>query len=327
MRRRFLFAALLLVQLVPAFSQEGGGSTGKTAAGVDSYLSPQIMYVGDKGQLVTPLGQLFLAADPFVNTAPETIPPGENLVISRIELEHRNGSARLLIDFIPYAPGTLSFPPVVIPFPGAEFQRITGLTAQVASILGPQEASLSEPAPPLAVPGTGLIVYGTSAAILLVLLTAAGMGIWGRKHFAAYRERFRRRRLLRAMDRYLRWIRTEEAAESSSPGELFSELSKEFREFLALFTGINCRVLTPSEFSEVKVFEQVVSSKEKVVSKEKESSSTSCLISGLYLSDLFHRWENVRFSGRSVGQKDLSAVLDEVKVFIDALDTAERAAS
>jgi hypothetical protein len=341
MRRRFLFAALLLVQLVPAFSQEGGGeasSPGKIAAGADSYLVPQTIFVGDKGQLVTPLGQIFLAAAPFVNTAPETIPQGENLVIRRVELEHRNGSARLLIDFIPYAPGTLNFPPVVISFPGTEPQTITGLSAQVASILDPQEASLSDPAPPLAVPGTGLIVYGTSAAILLVLLAAAGAGIWGRTHFAAYRERFRRRRLLRAMDRYLRWLRTGEAAESSSPGELFSKLSAEFREFLTLFTGINCRVLTPSEFSEVKVLS---SKREEVKSKKDEKGAastslpltsyflpfTSSLLSGTYLSDLFHRWENVRFSGRSVGQEDLSAVLDEVKVFIVALDTAERAAS
>jgi hypothetical protein len=54
---------------------------------------------------------------------------------------------------------------------------------------------------------------------------------------------------------------------------------------------------------------------------------TSPLLSGLYLTELFRSWENVRFSGKSVGKEDLSTVLDEVKVFIVALDKAERVAS
>lgn len=300
--------------LVPSvFAQEtdGGGSGGSqrnNAGGVvDSYLLPQTIFVGDRGRLVTPLGQVYMAAEPFVYTTPDKIPQGEDVVVSRIELEHRNGSARLLIDFIPYAPGTVHFPPVTIPISGSDPLTVTGLSAQVASILRPQEASLSGPAAPLTVPGTGIVVYGTAAAVLVVLLTAAGMGIWGRKRFAAYRERFRKRRLLRAMDRYLRRLGAENnAAGVFRQGELFSELSGEFREFLSLFTGINCRVLTPSEFGDLR---------------------TPAELSGVYLRDLFKRWEILRFSGKKIGQKDLSAVLDEVKGFIVGLDKAEKAAS
>jgi hypothetical protein len=315
MRRLFLAAALLLLRLWPAFSQEDGGGDG----GLSSYLMPPNIYVGDLGKLITPLGLAYMAAAPFVYTTPDKLPRGENIVISKIELEHRNGSARLIIDFIPYAPGTVDFPPLVIPIPGAEPLTVTGLSAQVVSILGSQEASLSEPAAPLAVPGTAVIIYGSAAAILVVLLAAAGIGIWGRKHFSVYRRRIRRRRLLRAMDRYLRRL----AAESGAAGlscrkELLSQLSGEFREFLSLFTGVNCRVLTPSEFGGVNVLENGL---------EKEQTSISCLLSGTYLCDFFRRWENVRFSGKRIGQGDLSAVLDEVKGFIGSLSRAEKEAS
>jgi hypothetical protein len=310
MRKLFLLAVIVRFMSLPVFSQEtdGGDPSPRGNGGaVDSYLLPQTIFVGDRGRLVKPLGQAYMAARPFVYAAPDTIPPAEDMVISRIELEHRNGSARLLIDFIPYVPGTVSFPPVIIPIDGSEPLTVTGLTVQVASILRPQEASLSGFAAPLTVPGTGIVVYGAAAVVLVFLLAAAGMGIWGRKHFTAFRERFRKRRLLRAMARYLRRL----GAESNSAGifrqgELFSELSGEFREFLSLFTGINCRALTPSELGGIHAPAEV---------------------SGMYLCDLFRRWEILRFSGKKIGREDLSAVLDEVRGFIISLDKAERAAS
>jgi hypothetical protein len=300
MRKVFLLAVMLRFMIPPVFSQETGGYG-------DSYLLPQTIFVGDRGRLVKPLGQAYMTARPFVYTAPDKIPTGENIVINRIELEHRNNSARLLIDFIPYAPGIVNFPPVIIPVDNGESLAVTGLTVRVASILRPQEASLSGPAAPLTVPGTGIVVYGTAAAVLVLLLTAAGMGIWGRKHFAVYRERFRKRRLLRTMDRYLRRLGAEiDSAGVIRQGELFSELSGEFRGFLSFFTGINCRVLTPAEFSGIPAPAEV---------------------SGMYLCDLFKRWEILRFSGKKIAREDMSAVLDELSRFILGLDKAERAAS
>jgi hypothetical protein len=256
------------------------------------------------------LGQAFLSAPAFVHTAPELLPKAADLVITRIELEQRNGLARLLIDFIPYAPGIVTFPDIEIASPAGEL-KVAGLEASVASILNPQEAALAEPAPPLTVPGTGLLIYGSVAGILVLIFFAIGVSIWGRKHFSAFRERWRRRRLLRVMDRFLRRLRAEsEGGNLHRQMELFSLLSGEFREFLTIFTGVNCRILTPPEFRELHIFAG--------------DPLKGDLDKGNYLYDLFRRWETLRFSGSSIGREDLLGVLDELDEFILSLTKTEK---
>ncbi|MDR2619341.1 MAG: hypothetical protein LBC62_10765 [Treponema sp.] len=299
MRSPALCAAIFLVAALFAAAQESA-STG------DSYLIPQTIFVGDRGRLVVPLGQAFMGVEAFVRTSFPELPASRELAVSRVELEHRNGKARLLIDFIPYSPGLISFPPIVVPA-SPEPLRVAGLEVSVASILAPQEAFLSDPASPLTVPGTGFIVYGAAAALLVLLSAGIGGSLWGRKHFASFRERFRRRRLLRSMRRFLVRLRSESQARRGGEGELFSLLSGEFREFLSYFTQVNCRVLTPGEFKGLRL-------------------SPAENLNGNYLCDLFRRWETLRFSGSRVGQDDLLAVLDELRVYISELDRAEKAA-
>jgi hypothetical protein len=304
MRKTRVFLAALLGMALSAAAQEAPAG----GAREDPYLIPQTIFVGDRGRLVVPLGQAFMGAGAFVRSAKEELPSAPDLTISRIELEHRNGNARLLIDFIPYVPGFVSFPPIVVPA-SPDPLMVTDLEAAVASILTPQESSLADPAAPLAAPGTGFIVYGAAAGILSLFFLGIGGSLWGRKHFASFRERFRRRRLLRTMERFLLRLRAESLGERPSPqGELFSLLSGEFRGFLSYFTGVNCRVLTPGEFRELKF-------------------SPADVIDGNYLCDLFRRWEALRFSGSRVGRDDLLAVLDELRDFIRELDRTERAAS
>jgi hypothetical protein len=289
--RFFPQAALFLLVLAavpPSGAQEGV-----------PYLIPQTIFVGDRGRLVVPLGQAFMAASPFVLSGGQAFPRTADLVINRIELEHRNGSARLLIDFIPYAPGILSLPALTVPVPGEAPLELTGLQALTASILAPGEAALSDPAPPLAAPGTGVIIYGSAACILLVFFLALGFTIWGRRNFGSLWERLRRRRLLRAMTRFLRGLDTESSAEKRTQGEFLSILSGELREFLSLFTGINCRSLTAGEFLGFEFYP------------------------GL-LCALFRRCDTLRFSGKSITREDLKAILAELRLFIEALEKAER---
>ncbi|MDR1566365.1 MAG: hypothetical protein LBS48_03660 [Treponema sp.] len=300
MRGRALSAALFLAAALSAAAQE-------PASRGDSYLIPQTIFVGDRGRLVVPLGQAFMGVEAFVRSSSPELPVSRDLAVSRIELEHRNGNARLLIDFIPYAPGPLPLPPIVVPA-SPEPLTVTGLEVSVASILAPQEAFLSDPASPLTVPGTGFIVYGAAAAFLVLLSTGIGGSLWGRKHFASFRERFRRRRLLRSMKRFLIRLRSESQREGKGQGELFSLLSGEFREFLSYFTQINCRVLTPGEFKGIRL-------------------SPAENLNGNYLCDLFSRWEIIRFSGSRIGRDDLLAVLDELRLYISELDRSEKAAS
>jgi hypothetical protein len=274
------------------------------------YLLPQTIFVGDRGRLVVPLGQAFMGVEPFVVEAPEKLPRTPDLVIHRIELERRGGTPRLLLDFIPYAPGTLFFPSLAFPSLSAESLTLTGLSAEVASILDPSQAALSEPVPPLAVPGTSLLIYGTARAVLAFLFLVIGGSFWGRRHFREFWERFRRRHLLRVMARFLKRLGMEGTPEKNGkPGFLLTLLSGEFREFLSLFTGINCRSLTAGEFLELPLG---------------RNDTGSPLLTPDFLCRLFRSWDTLRFSGRDIERPDLLSALAEVEKFIGALDRAER---
>ena len=115
-------------------------------------------------------------------------------------------------------------------------------------------------------------------------------------------ERFRRRRLLRAMANFLQRMEQEgDIGKNGDPGFYLTRLSGEFREFLSLFTGVNCRSLTAEEFLELPL--------------EYEAS---------FLCGLFRNWDTLRFSGRGVDKIDLFQAIKAVENFIAALDKAER---
>ncbi|MDR2076663.1 MAG: hypothetical protein LBP61_07010, partial [Desulfovibrio sp.] len=177
---------LFLLLLLRALAAPGRGDAQDTGSpgSQDAYLIPRTIFVGDRGRLVVPLGQAFTAAEAFVRSAAGELPEAADVVITRIELENRNGSPRLFIDFIPYAPGVLSLPALVIPVPGGKTLELSGLKAAAASVLAPHETALSAPALPLSAPGTGLIIYGTAAGILCVLFLGLGLSVWGRRNFA-----------------------------------------------------------------------------------------------------------------------------------------------
>ena len=265
----------------------------------EAYLVPQTIFVGDRGRLVVPLGQAFVSAEAFVRSAPGELPEAADVVITRIELENRNGSPRLFVDFIPYAPGLLSLPALTIPVPGGKTLELSGLKAVAASVLAPHETALSAPASPLSAPGTGLIIYGTAAGILLVFFSGLGLSVWGRRNFAFFWERFKRRRLLRIMARFLRRLDAESlSGTTKSPGEFLAILSGQFREFLSLFTGTDCRPLTAGEFLTLSFYPEL-------------------------LCAFFRRCDRLRFSGGGIERPDLAAALEEVRSFIGILVQAE----
>jgi len=277
------------------------------------YLLPQTIFVGDPGRLVVPLGQVFAGVEPFVLEPPAKLPEASDLVIHRIELERRPGGSRLLIDFIPYAPGTLVFPPLELQSTGTEPLTLTGLEAQVASILDPTEMTLSQPAPPLAVPGTSLLVYGSVVLVLVLLFLGIAGSLWGRRHFADIWERLRRRHLLRSMMKFLRRLGQEgDLGKGGKPDAYLSILAAEFREFLSAFTGINCRSLTAGEFLELPMMYDV------------PPDESGFPLTPLFLCGLFRNWDTLRFSGRGVDKIDLFHALKETEAFIVALDRVER---
>jgi hypothetical protein len=260
-----------------------------------AYLIPQTVFVGDTGRLVAPLGQAFAGAAAFIRENPGVPASREEILVSRMELEYRNGAARLLIDFIPYVPGIIKLPPLEIPAVQGEALVVTGLEVQVASILNPSSMALSPNAPPMAAPGTSLLIYGSSASILLILLGIGG-GVMGRKRLEKLLEGFRRRGLIRAMERALRRgkARLRRNPSFREQGELLAGLIGEFRKFLTLYTGINYHSLTPPEIG---AFPGGAAS----------------------LGSLFRRWDALRFSGHAPAEGEILSTLDEAEAFMAVL--------
>jgi len=265
--------------------------------------------VGDSGRLVVPLDGVLAVAEPFVLENPD-LPQTPELLIQRVTLERRGGD-RLVIDFIPFATGTLYFPSLDLITPGQEPITLSGLRVEVASVLNPAWMDLSGPAPPMAVPGTGLLIYGSISLILLALFLGIAVSVWGKRNFREFWERLHRRRLIRVMLRFLRRLGHEgNLGKSGDPGYYLGLLVAEFREFLSAFTGINCRSLTPAEFLELPI--------------TREQQQTEPFLTPAFLCRLFRSWDTLRFSGQSVEKSDLITALSEAEQFVLALDRAER---
>jgi len=263
-----------------------------------AYLTPQTLFVGDRGRLVTPLGKAFSSAWPFIWE--NKLPEGKDIQFQRIELEQRNGETRLIIDFIPYAPGIIPLPPLAVPSSGGEPLLIRGLSVQVASILDPSSLAISPQEPPLALPGTSLFLYGTVTGILALLFLALWVRFWGRHSLKGLWETLHRRRLLRGMERFLRRLDNRLSRDPPLPwDEALSRLSSEFRAFLSSWFRRDCLALTPREFL--------------ILPGELSA-----------LGPLFKRWDVFRFSGKALKRDDMEHCIADVRKFLEKLSQEER---
>jgi hypothetical protein len=272
-----------------------------------SYLIPQTVYVGDRATLA-----VLLDRRPENELVVTGVPPSlPDLVIHRIALERRGESGRLLIDFTAYAPGRLDLPPFEI---GGITVR--DLHIEIASILGADEAApaLSAPAPPLAVPGTGVLMYGTLSIMVLILLVFLWALAFGPRRFAGWIKKWKRRRLiasLAAMERRLRRKLNREGPEVKNFEGFVNVLTSEFRIFLALFTGEPCRAMTAGELS-------------RLSSLGDQAAGDGLFLTGAFLGGFFRRCDDLRFSGAEAPKNDLEDLLGELRGFIIALNRAER---
>ena len=207
------------------------------------YTIPRMVYVGDRAALTLPLAGGNAGREANVSLDPRTFPLSPDLELYRVALEYRPSGRRLLIEFTAFTPGLLELPPIEI---GGE--RFAGLHVEISSVLEPGEtgAVLSGPAPPLAIPGTSLLVYGTMGIAALLLLLALWAGLWGRRHLGVQILKWRRRRLIISMWGIERHLRRSVQREGKYRDAL-NKLSGEFRGFLSFFTGQNCRAMTAAE--------------------------------------------------------------------------------
>jgi hypothetical protein len=262
-----------------------------------AYLVPQTVYVGDRAALVIPLSNA--AGNAELPLPSET----HDIVFHRIRVESRGGEGRIFIEFTAYAPGLLALPPVEIP---SGF--LTGLRVEITSILerGNEGRVLSDPAPPLSAPGTGLFIYGTVVCLLLGLFFFLGGTYWFRSHFRALLEAWKRRRLIIGMLSLMRRLKREILKGPILPdpgtyGKLLDFFSGEFRSFLARYTGRECRAMTARELHALPLPPEVPAP-----------------------GGLVRAWDERRYSGSDIKREELLDMLEEARGFTEALEKAER---
>jgi len=298
MRNRFLFYLLFIISY-SLFAQNS------------PYLVPKQIFVGDPATLVVPLPAAAQNNPDIILTKREYLsnesifPSHESLDIYKITLEKRTAGSRLLIEFSAFTPGEIELPLIEI---GGEY--FTGLSVKVNSLLEAEAANpagkarlLSGAASVLAMPGTALMLYGSLTAIVIIILLAIWFIFKGRVVLKDLRERWKRYRLYAGM--YNTEKRLARAlAKGADKRIILDTLSFEFREFLSILTGKNCRSMTARDFTR------------EFMPEPKES---------IFFGEFFGRCDKLRFSGTHIDSGNIGKLLDELKEFLEAKRKEEKA--
>jgi len=269
------------------FAQERNVGAG---GAVSAFMVPSRVYVGDRASLILPLPGFTVKED---SETASVVSPPSYIDIHRVLLERRPVGSRLTVEFTAYAPGILELPSIFIA--GEVFN---GLTIEISSILEPDASGnvLSDPAPPLAIPGTSLLVYGTIISILFFLSLAFWVLLWGRKSVKGLLAAWEKRRLLNGMRGIEKRLRRTLARGDDTYKNILDALSREFRSFLSHFTGEHCRAMTAIEFA----------NSELQMNRE-------------FLKDFFKHCDGIRFGGGEINKNDALSILDDLKEFLAAL--------
>ena len=314
------------------------------------YLIPQTVFVGDPGQLVVPLGPSYSHLSSTVQEYPEGLSYSPDLVITRIELDARADSPRLIIDFIGYAPGELALPAISI-----GETAMPDIAIPIASILALESSrSLSRPASLLTAPGALMLVYATFGAAVLCIAGLVFFLFKGLPLLRRYGAHYRKRRAVWRMKQQLRRMRKALLKEDVPSIEILNELSRELRMLLGTLSGLNCMAMVPGEFlrfppltladnqeaatkgdtqphQEVRMpgasspgVSSLGASSPKASSPGVSSSGVpspggsspgGLLPLGVFLCELFRRSDTLRFSGSPISKGDVAVILEEVKGF------------
>ena len=224
-----------------------------------------------------------------------------SLEINKVTYERRTAGSRLLIEFTAFSPGIIELPYIEI---GGEF--FSGFTVKVNSLLEAEAADptgkarlLSGAAAVLAMPGTALMLYGSLTFIIAVILLAIWFIFKGRAVFKKLREKWKRYRLFAGMYSAEKRL-TRALAKGVDKRIILDKISFEFREFLSILTGKNCRSMTAREFM-----------------REFNESA--------FLGEFFGICDKLRFSGTDIDPDSIEKLLSDLKGFLDFKKNEEKA--
>jgi len=268
-----------------------------------AYLIPRTIYVGDPAVLVLPVaGANQETVDIILTAGLPDFPTDPNIDFHRIILEKRAGGSRLMIEFSAFVPGELEFPEIEI-----DGKHFSGLTINVNSLIDNRITPvLSGPASSLAMPGTALLLYGTMAFLIIVLLTGLLLITKGRKLLHSWGEKWKRWKLFTSMKITEKRL-NRSVLKGGNERLILDLLSEEFKKFLSYLTGINCSVMTAREFGKLHI----------ELFKEQEFNQS-------FLPYYFQSCDELRFSGGDVSSEDILRLLADLRLFIKALENAKK---
>ena len=283
--KKYLYLTFLLLTASFSYAQN------------NAWLIPRVIYVGDPATLVVSLPGAENTGDYFLYPESPNFPTDTDIDFHKITLERRTAGSRLLIEFTAFTPGLLELPAIEI-----ERERFAGLTVTVNSVVDTTTPLiLSRPASPLAIPGTSLMLYGIMAISILLFLLILWFFMKGRKFLQAWIEKWKRKQLFNSM-RIVEKRLNRLLQKGGDKRKIVDKLSIEFRNFLSIFTKLNCRAMTANEFKLLPEFLQ-------------DSEYTSA-----FLANFFSRCDEIRFCGGELETKEISQLLESLRLYLAALE-------
>ena len=277
------------------------------------YLVPSVIFVGDPATLVLRLPPTAENKPDIVLTKRDYIsnesafPSNESVEINRMTFERRITGSRLLIEFTAFAPGTVELPVIEI---GGEY--FSGLTVNVNSLLeNGSPRLLSGAASALVMPGTALMLYGSLTVLIVVILLLIWFVFRGRLVFKKLREKWRRYRLYAGMRGAEKRL-GKALARGADRRVILDRLSFEFREFLSILTGKNCRSMTAGDF------------KREFAAEFADAPESDGPDESVFLGKFFDRCDKLRFSGTDIDSADIEKLLGDLREFMEAKNREEK---
>jgi len=308
-------------------AEAANDSSQRTAAeGSQAFLMPRQIYVGDVAALIVPLPAVSSnIPDIIISPGQDNMPFCPNIDFHRIVLEQHVTGSRLIIEFTAFVPGTLELPVIEI-----GDKHFAELTVTVNSIIDEKiQPHLSEAASALAIPGTALLLYGSLAVIIFILLLTFLFLIKGRKIIKQLMEKWRLLRLFKSMRKIEKQLH-EEILQGNNKRIILDRLSDEFRTFLSYITGINCRVITAADFNNIPLLLTIPDNAHnatKFPAQETPDSAkpqNSRAADSSFLSGFFRNCDTLRFSGEEISSRELLKLLDDVKQFVDLMELQQK---
>ena len=288
---RFIFVFFLITISVNSYAQTS-----------DVHLIPRQIFIGDRATLILqlPAAQQNIA-DIVYSEGSGNLPKDPDIDFHKITLEQSVTGSILKIEFTPFITGIIELPEIEI---GEKL--FSNLTVTVNSTIDEKSSPiLSAPASTLAMPGTAFLLYGTLTLVIFILTLTILFIFKGRFILKELTEKWKRRRLFNSIYKTQKQLHNE-ILKGGDNRIILDKLSDEFRTFLSVMSGTNCRAMTAGEFEKLPQF----CTENALITEGRPS----------FLNAFFRKCDNLRFSGTNINSEELINLLDDMMGFLVVIE-------